>query len=221
MRFPLSTHMQGVSRLWENIRKNQQDIFKLSGFTYQTNSNSFLRHVNIVSLDTTPVFYDLYKFLGITYANEAQEPASAYEYDADSNSWVFILPTVGFAVPEGATPESQTEGATPWEYQTTIAIVKSSIDFPKMPDWGIDGAKLISYIANLNGTPVENIKVVLQSSGQNMDEISVDFNNFHRWIALEEGYRLEYYAIYPITNTQAVITSNLYIYNSKNTYYGQ
>ena len=137
-------------------------------------------------------------------------------------SYGFIYPIYGFSVPSGENPEDYTDGSSPWEFKTSIAIIKQSYEFHEMPEWMINGAKIISYLYNENGSIVENLKVILLNESQNMDEISVDFTEFYRWIELEKGYIFEYYAVFPVPENQQIsLKSNLYIYNFKNNCYDQ
>jgi len=218
-----------IVKIQKELINQENDITKLPKFSYKKNTSSFLKKINIVEIDTTPVYYDLYNFKGITYSTGtiSPEPESAYEksdepVSGDIYTYTFIYPIYGFSVLSGETPESVTGGATPWEFKTTVAVIKNKIHLPNMPDWAITGCKLISYLYNEDGSLVENLKIVLLEEGQNLDEISVDFSEFYRWVKLEEGYNFEQYVIYPIPeNHQISLKSNLYIYNFKNNYYGQ
>ena len=206
--------------IYNNIITNENKIEFLQPLSYIKVNNSFIKKLNIISINTTPIYYDLYNFEGITFSTSEPEPASAYEYR--DIGYYFIYPVWGFVVPSGETPESITDGATPWQFQTTIAIIKTQLNFPKMPDWVIDGAKVISYLYNDDDSAVGDLAFTILPGGENMDAIVVDFSEFHRWIKLEEGYNFEYYAIYPVPeNHQLHLNTNLYIYNPKNNYYGQ
>lgn len=211
-----------ISRLIKKSEANNKDLLKLSKFRYSTNYSTFLKKLSYVELDTTPTYYDLYNFDGITYSTgeTSPSPASAYSVTVISgsiNAYSFIYPIYGFSVPIGEEPEDYTDGATPWTFKTTLAIIKSITHFPKMPEWAIDGAKLISYLYKQDGSIVQNLKVVLRESGQNLNELSVDLTEFYRWIELSEGYNFEHYAMYPLPeNEEIFLNSKLYFFNPKN-----
>jgi len=216
-----------IENLINNVEKNKNNIAKIIDTSYVKNSSSFTKKITKISIDTTPVYYDLYKFLGVTYSVGEVSPTPESAYDArlisgTTYAYSFIYPAFGFAVPFEETPESVTDGATPWEFQTSIAIIKSTILFSNISDLIVDGMSLISYVSNEDGSVVEDLKVVLEEESQSIDEVSIDFSEFYRWIQLSEGYQFEYYAIYPVPeNHQITLTSNLYFYNTKNDYYAQ
>ena len=207
--------------LYSHIKQNINYLDDLIQFTYTKNIKYFSRKVNIITIDTTPTYYDLYKFDGITelIGTTSPSPASAYTVTPVSdlmNSYDFIYPVFGFAVPLGDTPETYTNGATSWTFQTTIAIVKTIIHFPLMPDWAINGCKIISYLTSQDGSIVQNNKFILYPQGADTEELSVELSEFYRWVKLDKGYKLEYYAIYPIpSNQQISLNTKLYIYNPK------
>jgi hypothetical protein len=221
-----------IQNIFQDTYKNQREIFKQQRLDFKNeinkislkNQSSFTNKINIVSIDTTPTYYDLYKYSGISQSigSSSPSPASAYKATLISGSiyeYDFIYPTIGFAVPAGATPESYTDGATPWTFQTSIAIIKSRINFPNIPDWGIDGTKIICYLVNEDGSPVTNLSVTLQEGGENIEEITILFSYFYRWIKLDVGYDFEFYAIYPmVANSQVSLIANLYIYNKRKAY---
>ena len=219
---PLSKHRQIIQDLWKQTESTNQKAFDLNKFSFEQHTDSFINRFQSVTLDLTPVYYDLYKFLGITYVTGATppDPASAYE-ERETEQWYFKLPTIGFAAPAGETPESVTGGATPWEFQTTVAVVKTSKQFNKMPDWAIDGAKHISYLYKDDGTAYSSSKEILQTKSTNLNEISVDFNDFHRWVKLDSGYNFEYYAIYPLPSSEVHLNTTIYFTNTKNTNYAK
>ena len=218
---------------WDKNKRNKNRIGELSRFSQKENKSSFMKIINVIPIDTTLVYYDLYKFLGTTYSVGTVSPTPISAYDAElisgtTYAYTFIYPIYDFQVPVGEAPEDYTDGATPWEFQTTIAIVKSKIMFPNMPDWGVDGAKIISYLYKEDGTVVDNLKFVLREGSQNLDELSVDYGEFHRWVNLLDdngetnGYEFEYYCIFPIPDNQQIfLNANLYVYNLKNYYHVQ
>ena len=219
---PFSKHKTVIQDLFQKTKANQQEVFNLNKFSFNQHTDSFINKFQSVTLDLVPVYYDLYKFLGITYATGATSPtpASAYE-EQETEQWYFIYPTIGFAVVAGETPESVTDDVTPWQFQTTVAVIKSLFSFPKMPDWAIDGARHIAYLYKEDGTGYTSSKVILQAKSQDFNEISVDFNDFYRWIKLEDGYNFEYYAIYPLPTSEVYLNTTIYFNNPKNTNYAQ
>lgn len=213
------------SKIQKELVTNENDIFKLTKFNYQKNTNSFLKKINVIQVDTTPTYYDLYKFLGITFSTgeNPPNPPEVYKDISDGNGWwSFFYPIYGFPVPLGENPEDYSYGATPWEFQTSIVIIKRLYEFPNIPDWVINGTKVISYLFNNDGSYIQNLKYILLPGSLNIDEFSIEFSEFYRWIKLEKGYNFEYYAIYPVPqNHQIFLNTKLYVYNFKNDYYGQ
>jgi len=216
-----------INKLLNDVKRNQDRIDKLLKESYNKTTASYIKRLNKGSIDTTPVYYDLYNFLGVTYATGTTSPipASAYidvEEESGLHSYTFKYPVYGFSVPDALTPEDITDGATPWEFQTKIAVIKTIINYPNLPDWALDGVKLLSYLYNEDGSIVNDLKFIYLESGQNLDEQSVDFSTFHRWIKTENGFNLEYNAIYPIPeNHDLSLVANLYMYNPKNDNYAQ
>ena len=220
---PYSKHRRIIQDVLDKQQKNTQKIFKSTKFSFKQHSSSFINKFRSVELEFTPVYYDLYKFLGITYSgggDTSPVPESAY-IEQNSNEWYFKYPIIGFPVLAGATPESVTDGAETWEFQVTVAVIKSVTQFDKMPDWAIEGAKHVSYLYKTDGTPYTSSKEILQAKSTDLDEISVDFNNFHRWVKLTNGYNFEFYAIYPLTSTEIKLNTTLYFTNTKNTNYAK
>lgn len=213
-----------IEELWQTIKYNSFRISDFSKIEYTNNPNTFIKNIRFVSIDTTPQYYDLYNFLGTTSSTNQPSPASAYNYrysiNTASYAYYFIYPRRGFPVPSGESPEDYTDGATPWEFKTTISIVKTVYQFPKMPDWALDGAKLVAYLQRTDNQPVGNITYYLRAAGTNLNEITVDFNYFYRWVKLNEGYNFEFYAIYPFVDSDIFINAKLYFYNPKKVYHG-
>jgi len=216
-----------INKLLNDAKRNEDRIDKLSIESQKKITTSYIKRLNKGSIDTTPVYYDLYNFLGTTYATgtTSPTPASAYIASLISGSiysYTFKYPVYGFAVPDYLTPEDITDGATPWEFQTKIAVIKTIVELPNLSEWMLDGTKIISYLYNEDGSVVTDLKFIYLESGQNLDEQSVDFSTFHRWIKTENGFNLEYNAIYPIPeNHDLSLVANLYMYNPKNDNYAQ
>lgn len=218
-------------QLHNNIQNNLQKLHRWNRQNYISHANTFYKKITTVELDITPTYYDLYNFTGTTYAVDTTSPSPASAYTAeyvstvggvDYYAYTFIYPTYGFAVPSGEDPEDYSSGATDWEFETSIAIIKSTYSFPAMPDWGIDCAKIICYLENEDGSAIGDIKYILLDEGQNQDEISVDFKYFYRWVKLNEGYELKFYSIFPLVeNRQTSLNAKIYFYNVKNLNYGQ
>ncbi|MFA5048518.1 MAG: hypothetical protein WC516_05855 [Patescibacteria group bacterium] len=219
----LYENRQKITKEFGQIRKLQNDLFRLSRVSIQKSTDAFLKQINKVEIDTTPIYYDLYQFDGVTYAvGDGGSPAPASAYTAtlisgSTYSYTFKYSIWAFPVLSGETPESITDGATPWTYQTTIAIVKKVINFAKMPDWAIDGSRLVCYMYNLDGSLVGNLEFILLEGGDNTQQMSVDFSYFYRWVKQIKGYDFEFYAIYPVdTGHNLTLSANLYFYNPKN-----
>jgi len=214
-----------------NTEKQLHNMFRLKKFSYRTNTDNFMRNIQKVSIDTTPEYFNTYLFEGtLFYAGpsvDAPEPESAYRFEEgddnpDSGRYTFIYPTWNFRSPAEESPESITDGAEPWTLQTSIGVIKSKLHFPKLPDRGIDGTKLIVYVNMLDGSPYTTTKFVYLQESQDFDELSVEFSYFYRWIKLSEGYDFEFYSIFPVAeNEQLVVTANLYFYNTNSQYYAQ
>lgn len=226
--------MYSRTNILEQIRKIERlgtDVKSLSKLNVQKKVDFFSKKINKIELDTTPVYYDLYNYNGITQAigtAVSPTPESAYEATLISGTtyqYDFIYPIYGFVVPIGETPEDYTGGATPWTYKTTIAVVKTTMQFSEMPDWAIDGSKVVCYVSNDDGSMVGNLEFVLLAGGQDTQAITVDFSYCYRWIVLKDddnvttGYNFEFFAIYPIaTGHKTNLYANLYFYNPKDYY---
>ena len=217
-----------INKLKKDIKNQTVELDRIYENNKQKVVADFIRKQNKGIIDTTPVYFDLYNFSGVTYATGTTSPVPASAYIAtlisgDIYGYSFKYPTYGFVVPYGETPESVTDGATPWEFQTTIAVVVSKTQFNNMPESAFDGMKIISYLYNESGSVVNNPEFIYLEEGQNLDKQSVEYANFHRWSKLGEiGYELEYYAIYPMPeNEQLSLVANIYMYNSKNNLYSQ
>lgn len=215
---PFSKQRKVISDLYQNNRENQQRVFELTKINLQLHATSLITKSNIIEIDTTPTYVDMYKFLGLTYTTDESSAIPASAYEERDNGYHWIYPIYNFPVPAGQTPESITGGATPWEYKLTLATVKTTVNFPLMPDWGIDGARLVTYLYRNDGTPVGYLKAILLAQGQNLNEISIEFNYFYRWVKLQTGYRFEFYAIYPLQDSEIKLKANLYISNVRKDY---
>lgn len=208
-----------------------EDVEKLSKKVVQKRVDFFSKKINKIELDITPVYYDLYNYDGITQAigiESSPTPESAYIATLISGStyqYDFIYPVYGYVVPTGESPEDYTDGATPWTYKTTIAVVKTVLQFPEMPDWAVDGARVVCFVSNDDGTMVGDLEFVLSAGGQDTQAITVDFSYCHRWIVLKNdlgetvGYNFEFFAIYPVATGHVTnLYANLYFYNPKDYY---
>ena len=212
-----------INNLKKQCDDNQSNITNLVDVSYLKRSSSFIKALNKISIDTTLTYYDLYNFLGTTYTSGSTPPTPVSAYTGNAtDGWTFKYPIYGFRTLLNQTPESLTDNAGPWEFQTTIALVQTNTQFIYMPEWAFDGCKVISYLYNTDGTIVEDLKFTLLESGQNQDEIYVDFTTFHKWAKLENGYELHFFAMFPIPENEDIkLNTYLYIYNPKGDYYAQ
>lgn len=218
-----------INKLKNDIKQQSKKLDRIYENNKQKTVASFIRKQNKGNIDTTPVYYDLYNFTGVTYATGTTSPVPASAYistliSGTTYSYSFKYPTYGFVVPHGETPESVTDGATPWEFQTTIAVVISKTQIDNMPEVAFDGMKVISYLYDEDGSTVEDLEFIYLEAGQNLDKQSVEYANFHKWVQLENntGYESQYYAIYPVPeNQQLTLVANIYMYNSKSDIYSQ
>lgn len=179
-----------------------QQIIPLKKITHAINEFSKITEIEI---DTTPIIYNLYDFLGITYqtGNPAPEPSSAYE-SGESGGWLFKYPIQAFRVPQNQTPSELTGGTLEedWEYTKTIAVINQAIYINNITEELLNYTKLKSYLYN-----------------QNNEDVSCDdFSELYRWHKEPNGYTFYYNAFFTIEqeDSQVFLKANLLIGNPKN-----
>lgn len=210
-----------IPMLWDKNNTNKNNIDKLTPTSYTVVTNTLSKIINIIDLDATPVLYDVYNFTGVTYAvgTVSPEPAEAYTATLISGTtyeYVFKYAIYGFPVPTQEAPADYSNGATDWTLKGSIVIIKKLLNFPIMPEWALRGCKVISYLSNEDNSSIDSLSITLREAGIYSDAVTIQYNTFHRWIKLEEGYDFEFQAIYPIKqNTQTLLTTKLYFYNPK------
>lgn len=160
-----------------------------------------------LEIDTTPVIYDLYNWLGITYStgqgvngDESPQPASAY---IESNgSFYFKYPILDFRVPQPEKPHTLT-GTLPeeWEYVKTVASVKTSIFIRNITEEILNHIKIKTYLYNTANEPLSNDS----------------FSELYRWNKESNGYTFNYNAFFTIEqeNSQLLLYASLILDNPK------
>lgn len=194
----MSKLQNNFKQLYTDIQKNKNlnDNLKFSQISISVNPS--LEKNLITVLNTTPSIYDLYNFKGITYTNDPDlaVPVELYDTDDGGASYYFILPTFGYRVNQGVDPEVET-GAGPWEYLTTINIVKTIVTFQNLTETMLHNARIVSYLHTTGNVAVPNLEILVDPYINSY----TDYSEFYRWRKTSIGYDLEYYAFFPYFNT--------------------
>lgn len=152
-----------------------------------------------IEIDTTPQYYDLYRWWGVTYSSSPVEPASAYEFG--NPGYYFKYPTVDFRVPKGSTPTQEVPGTDEdnWEYTSSIAIVKSAVFIKNINEKLLNYTKLKSYLYNDSNEPAS----------------AEDFSQITRWHKENNGYTFYYNAFFSVAqdDPQLLIKAELILRN--------
>ena len=137
-----------IGKLWTQVTADERTISLAEIRNDRFAIGTSLEKVIKTSIVHEPVLYDLYKFLGVTYTNieTGAVPAELYQSNPTMTAWTFLLPVFGYKVPHGEDPEALLgTGEGSWEFQTTIAIVKTRIHLPGIPEYLINKARVFSF----------------------------------------------------------------------------
>ena len=206
--------MKPLDRILYKINQDKKVVNVFEKHRTALNVSNDFKNIHEIPLDTTITYYDLYDFKGTTYAVGTTSPTPADCYKAvlisgSTYSYTFIYPINAYPVPVGEDPEDIL-GCSPWEFNTTIAVVKTLYNLPSFPDWALEGAKVVSYLSSGAGITIPNLEIEVTPG------VFTGFNTYHRWIKTENGYDLEYQAYYPVPSGYTIdLNTNLYIYNKK------
>jgi len=150
--------------------------------------------------------FTLYRWQGIstrpitTYSSETPSPSNAYIQVPcyDGEMWIFKYPRYGVPIPSEKSPTEFLPGSTEdqwiediWSQYSSFQVIKEFINLLNFPEEII-----------FNCVPV----ATYSKNPQNL-------NQFYRWIKMNNGYKLEYYALIQPQIDDLEVSLNLYICN--------
>lgn len=197
---------QTIQKLTNGIEFNESviDILKIPSLNKAVNNATELYKLN--SLEHIPILYDLYKFMGVTSTNDPAYAVPANLYELVGNAYMFKLPIWGYRVPYGENPQTIT-GGSPWQFVTTITIIKTKVHYLNLTDLLVKKSKIVSYLSTDGNVGLPPFNVTIDP----INELSTDFATFYRWIKVTDGYELEYYSFFPFSN-DVNVTLNTSVY---------
>ena len=198
-----------LSQLLNDVTSNESSIDFLKFLDVSNSASNNFEKFNVSILTHAPVVYDLYKFLGTTYTNNeaGAVPPEVYEENEEGNAWTFILPVYGYRVPQGVDPVVNSGGATPWEFITSVNVIRTRVNYLNLPDSYIKKSKIVSYLYTDDNSPIPSLNVLIDPLG----EIYTDFSYFYRWLKVGDGYVLDFYAFFPyFTTVEVKLKTNVY-----------
>ena len=190
---PLNTQFKVLPSLWNDVNFNESSIdFLKSRSLNDTGTNSFESSL-IYNYEPTKVLCDLYKYEGVTYTNNpaGAVPAANFNVNTKGTAWTFKLPIFGFKVIHGEPLPDV--GPYDWKYITSVFIIKERINFKDLPDAYVKKAKVVNYLFTDNNDPLPTFLQELDP----INKIYTEFAYFQRWVKVDNGYDLEFYAIIP------------------------
>ena len=199
-----------IPQLLRDVKFNESkiDFLKLSKIN-NTSTNNF-ENFNVSTLVHAPVIYDLYKFLGTTYTNNEATAIPPSCYDFDGTAYRFNLPIYGYRVPQGVDPIAFSGGATPWQFITSINIIRTRVNYLNLPDSYIKKTKVVSYLYTDDNSPIPSLGILIDP----INEIYTDFSYFYRWLKVTDGYILDFYSFFPYFPTVEVkLKTDVYFLN--------
>jgi hypothetical protein len=190
-----NTENQKLRKLTEGILFNESiiDFLKLNNISRSVNNSS--EKFIISPVVHNPVLFDLYNFQGLTYTNDESGavPPQYYDVNEENTAWTFNLPIWGYRVSDGVNPETLL-GVGPWEYLTSISIIKTKIHYLNLPEIYVQKAKVISYLYTDDNLAIPSFEVLVDP----INDIYLDFSTFYRWVQVTDGYELEFYSFLPV-----------------------
>ena len=198
-----------IPQLLNDVTANESTIAFLKLSKIKNTATNNFEKFNVSTLVHAPVIYDLYKFFGVTYTNNeaGAVPPEVYEENEAGNAWTFILPVYGYRVPQGVDPVVFSGGATPWQFITSINIIRTRVNYLNLPDSYIKKSKIVSYLYTDDNTPIPSLNILIDP----LSEIYTDFSYFYRWLKVNDGYVLDFYAFFPyFTTVEVKLKTNVY-----------
>jgi hypothetical protein len=170
--------------------KDEIDFLKLSQ-VHKTNVNNFESFISN-TLTHYPKLYDLYNFQGVTYSTDPPTPSANYTHTEDG--YYFKLPVWGYRVEHGDDPVTISGGSTPWEFLATVSIIHTKYSYVNLPESFLKKAKILTYLYNNSNAPMPSFETIVTPYEFNLT--STDFGWFYRWLKVDNGYVLDYYAFF-------------------------
>jgi hypothetical protein len=196
-----------LSQLLNDVTANESSIDFLKFLDVSNSASNNFEKFNVSVLTHVPVVYDLYKFLGTTYTNNPEGAVPPGLYDFDGTAYTFNLPVYGYRVPQGVDPVVYSGGATPWEFITSVNIIRTRVNYLNLPDSYIKKSKIVSYLYTDDNTPIPSLNILIDP----INEIYTDFSYFYRWLKVDDGYVLDFYAFFPyFTTVEVKLKTNVY-----------
>jgi hypothetical protein len=195
-----------LSQLLNDVTANESSIDFLKFLDVSNSASNNFEKFNVNSLVHVPIIYDLYNFLGTTYTNDPAGAIPPERYDFDGTAYRFNLPIYGYRVAKDVDPVIFT-GATPWEFITSINVIRTRVNYLNLPDSYIKKSKIISYLYTDDNTPIPSLNILIDP----INEIYTDFSYFYRWLKVDDGYVLDFYAFFPyFTTVEVKLKTNVY-----------
>jgi hypothetical protein len=196
-----------LSQLLNDVTANESSIDFLKFLDVSNSASNNFEKFNVSVLTHAPVIYDLYKFLGITYTNSEAGAVPPERYDFDGTAYRFNLPVYGYRVPQGIDPVVFSGGATPWQFITSVNIIRTRTNYLNLPDSYIKKVKVVNYLYTDDNSPIPSLNILIDP----ISEIYTDFSYFYRWLKVDDGYVLDFYSFFPYFPTIEVkLKTNVY-----------
>lgn len=183
-----------LSVAWERVQATESTVDflkfqKLTGVVASDFQNYFINEIT-----HAPVLYDLYNFQGVTYTTDPDlaVPVELYTPNEDSTAFTFNLPIYGYQVLQGVDPAIST-GASPWQFVLSVALIKSKTYYLHLSARDLPKLKIVSYFSTEANVRLPSFQFLVDP----IDEIYTEYSSFYRWVKLETGFLLEFYAFYP------------------------
>ena len=206
-------------KVWEEVEFNKSEIDSLPLIqNLNTNVNTLQRYL-FNTIDHTPVVFDLYNWLGVTFttAETSPEPTSLYQRNALDTGWEFILPIFGYRIPHQADVETIT-GSSDWEFNTSVVASKTKVFYQGLTERTLDRLRVVTILSARNQ---DQLLVPISSSAfkiliDPINNIFTNYSIFTRWVKQNNGYDLEVYSFYPLLdNLDIKLTTKVYGINKE------
>jgi hypothetical protein len=193
---------QKLPKIWSIVQGNEDETEDLNPVNIIEVPVSSFKKTSRFPLDTTPNFYNLYNFTGVTYRSgggNPPTPLSCYKEDPPG-TWRFIYPYYDYRVPVSNTPED-TSGCEGWELASSIGNIRTTLKFPGLLEDNIYSFELLSYLYDNEGNTVD----------------SENFAQFYKWTKDGDGYDFSFYAYWEIpVNKEILLKAELVLLNKTN-----
>lgn len=194
---------QKFPKIWYTVQENKDETEKLDPINVIEVPYTTLKKTSRFPLDTTPNYYNLYDYTGVTYISGGSNqniPNSSLYTENPTGTWNFNLPIYNYRVPVGTTPQEQS-GSDEWELASSIGNIKAVVKFESLPERDIYSFDLLSYLYDEEGNVVE----------------SENFSQFYRWVKTGAGYDFYYHAFWTIPEDKEILLkAELVLLNKKN-----